>query len=342
MPPIDVDYATVIEKIQDEGVLKHDRTRVGTRSVFGERLECSLANRALPLLTTKKVFTKGILHELIWMLKGETNIRALKAAGVNIWDAWVDSSTAEYDEQGALIAGECPKIYGKQWRAWDDYHVIPKSEFRARDTEGYNVIGTTLDNRSWVVHRSIDQIQQILKTLAVNPASRRILLSAWNVADLPDMALPPCHLMVQFFTRPLEKEERAQLIDHDYAQEHPSDDPLNTVPRYGLSAQVYFRSWDFPIGAPFNLVQYAMMTHIIAHLSNMVPERVIYIGGDVHVYHNQWEALKEQLTRPPMESSHPQFWIHPDFRHIDDIRPEYFQITGYDAHSAIQFPPPAV
>ena len=344
MAQIDHLYASLIERIEQDGHDKMDRTKTGTRSLFAERMEFDLTEGRLPLLTTKRVWVKGAIEELLWFLRGETNIRTLKAAGVNIWDAWVDSSTAQYDAEGHLIAGECPKIYGKQWRAWDDYAVIAKAEFQSANTEGYSVIGQTLNNQSWIVHRQIDQVRQVLKTLKVNPASRRILLNAWNVADLDGMALHPCHFVAQFFTRPLTLLEKTEYLERieptrDVQSTEVTED---TLPKYALSCQLNLRSNDLPLGFCFNVAQYAVLTHLFAHLSGMLPERLIWIGGDVHVYNNQWPALKEQLTRAPIEDSDPRLHIHPDVKDIDQLTAAHLQVTGYKSHPPIKFPPAAV
>jgi thymidylate synthase len=311
---------------------------------------CDLTDGRLPVLTTKKVWLKGVIHELLWMLRGETNVRALKKEGISIWDAWVDSSTAEYDEQGQLIAGECPHIYGKQWRRWDDVRTLLKSEFQSNNTEGYQIIGVTFDSDYYIVRRQIDQIAQIIKTLKINPASRRIILNAWNVSELDTMALHPCHLLAQFYARPLSMEERlAYAEQHDIVaspelisslRQPPSPD--NPIPHFALSCQVYIRSNDIPLGNPWNVPQYGLLTHIIAHLTGMLPERLIVIGGDVHVYQNQWVGVDEQRHREPILESDPRVHIHPDVKDIDQLTANHIQVTGYQSHPAIKFPAAAI
>lgn len=349
MQSLDQQYHDLLTQIEDHGYNKTDRTKVGTRSLFGSRIECDLSEGRLPVLTTKKVWLKGVIHELLWMLRGETNIRALKQAGVHIWDAWVDSSTAEYDDHGTLIAGECPHIYGKQWRRWEDTRLIQKEAFQKDNPEGYRIIGVTFNSDYFVVSRQIDQIAQIIKTLKINPSSRRILLNAWNVSELDMMALHPCHLLAQFYTRPLSLDERLAYCEKKGIPDEKIASALRelsssdqAIPHYALSCQMYIRSNDMPLGNPWNVPQYGLLTHILAHLTGMVAERLIVIGGDVHIYSNQWNGVHEQLNREPVVDSDPRVHIHPDVKTLDQLTTNHIEILGYKSHAAIQFPPAAV
>ena len=240
-------YLDLIQRVLNEGVQKEDRTGTGTLSVFGHQMRFNL-EEGFPLLTTKKLHLKSIIYELLWFLRGETNVRYLRAHGVSIWDEWAD-------EQGDL-----GPIYGHQWRAWPDYE------------DG-----------------SIDQISNAIETIKNNPDSRRIIVSAWNVADLKDMALPPCHALFQFY-----------------------------VANGKLSLQLYQRSADIFLGVPFNIASYALLLMMMAQVTGLEAGEFIHTLGDAHIYNNHLEQVKLQLTREPR--SLPHMTLNPEVKSIFDFQ----------------------
>ena len=272
-------YLDLLQKILDEGEVKEDRTGTGTRSFFGHQMRFNL-NDGFPLLTTKKIFFKGVIHELLWFLNGSTDNNELKDNGVHIWDEWEDES------------GDLGPIYGYQWRHW-------------------------LDQNSG---ESIDQIQNVIDQLRNNPSSRRIIVSAWNVADLPDesispqdnvknnkMALAPCHALFQFF-----------------------------VSQGALSCQLYQRSCDTFLGLGFNIASYSLLTHMLAQQCDLNVGDFIWTGGDVHLYLNHMEQAKEQLLREPYELPKLNIARKPDS--IYDYAYEDFELVNYQCHPHIKAP----
>jgi thymidylate synthase len=258
-------YLDLLQHILEHGVEKSDRTGTGTRSIFGYQTRFDLRDR-FPLLTTKKLHTRSIFHELLWFLSGETNIRYLKEHGVRIWDEWAD------DE------GELGPVYGYQWRSWPTPHG---------------------DN--------IDQISQVIAQIRVHPDSRRHIVSAWNVAEVDRMALPPCHLLFQFY-----------------------------VAEGRLSCQLYQRSADAFLGVPFNIASYALLTRMMAQVCDLEPGDFVHTFGDAHLYLNHLEQAKQQLERQPR--AQPTLSLNPDVRSIFDFRYEDFHIEGYDPHPHIKAP----
>jgi len=258
-------YLDLMSQIRDHGCLKEDRTGTGTRSLFGHQLRFDLA-AGFPLLTTKKVHLKSIIHELLWFLRGETNVRYLQENGVRIWNEWADE------------AGELGPVYGYQWRNWP-----------------------TPDGRH------IDQISQVVEQIRTSPDSRRILVSAWNVADLDRMALMPCHVLFQFY-----------------------------VAEGRLSCQLYQRSADVFLGVPFNIASYALLTMMMAQVTGLVPGEFIHTFGDVHLYSNHREQADQQLKREPRPL--PRMHLNPEVRSIFDFRYEDFRLEGYDPHPHIPAP----
>jgi thymidylate synthase len=258
-------YLDLLQRILDTGVQKADRTGTGTISTFGYQMRFDL-QKGFPLVTTKKLHVKSIIHELLWFLKGETNIAYLKENNVSIWNEWADEN------------GELGPVYGKQWRSW----------------AGAN--GKTIDQVS-------DLIQQIKK----NPDSRRLIVSAWNVADLPDMALMPCHALFQFY-----------------------------VANGKLSCQLYQRSADVFLGVPFNIASYALLTLMIAQVCDLEPGEFIHTFGDVHIYTNHMEQVQLQLTRKPLPL--PTMKLNPDVKDIFDFKFEDFTLEHYQFHPAIKAP----
>jgi thymidylate synthase len=258
-------YLEFMRHVRDHGHRKADRTGTGTLSVFGYQMRFDLA-RGFPLLTTKKVHTKSIVHELLWFLRGETNVRSLQAAGVTIWDEWADAN------------GELGPIYGHQWRSWpmpDGGHV--------------------------------DQLANLLAEIRRNPDSRRLIVSAWNVSDIPRMKLPPCHAFFQFY-----------------------------VADRRLSCQLYQRSADIFLGVPFNIASYALLTHLIAEQCDLGVGDFVWTGGDCHLYLNHLEQVETQLSRTPLPL--PKLVLKRRAPTLFDYRYEDIEIAGYESHPAIKAP----
>ncbi len=258
-------YLNLLQRILDEGVKKTDRTGTGTLSVFGHQMRFNL-QEGFPLLTTKKLHLRSIIYELLWFLRGDTNIGYLKEHGVSIWDEWADAE------------GELGPVYGHQWRSWPDY-------------EG----GT------------IDQIAQVERMIRTTPDSRRMMVSAWNVAEVDRMALPPCHSLFQFY-----------------------------VADGRLSLQLYQRSADTFLGLPFNIASYALLTMMMAQVTGLQPGDFVHTTGDTHLYLNHLEQARLQLTRTPRPL--PTMHINPDVKSIFDFQYDDFQLEGYDPYPHIAAP----
>jgi len=258
-------YLDLMRRVRDTGVNKNDRTGTGTLSVFGHQMRFDLAD-GFPLLTTKRLHLKSIIHELLWFLKGDTNIAYLKAHGVSIWDEWANE------------AGDLGPVYGAQWRSWP-----------ARD-------GGT-----------IDQIAEVVKRIRTNPDSRRLIVTAWNPADVEAMALPPCHCLFQFW-----------------------------VAEGRLSCLLYQRSADIFLGVPFNIASYALLTHMMAHVTGLKAGEFIHTLGDAHLYLNHLEQADQQLLREPLAL--PRLVFRRDVGAIDGFRYEDFEIVNYEAHPNIKAP----
>lgn len=257
-------YLELLNRILTEGATKTDRTGTGTMSVFGNQMRFDLAD-GFPLLTTKKLHLKSIIHELLWFLAGDTNVRYLQENGVRIWNEWADPET-----------GELGPVYGHQWRSWPDYK------------------GGT-----------IDQISQVVDLIKNHPDSRRMLVSAWNPAEVDEMALPPCHCLFQFY-----------------------------VADGRLSLQLYQRSADTFLGVPFNIASYALLLQMMAQVTGLEAGEFIHTTGDTHLYLNHLEQARLQLTRKPRPL--PRMIINPDVKSIFDFKYEDFQLEGYDPHPHIK------
>jgi thymidylate synthase len=258
-------YHELLRHILENGTDKTDRTGTGTRSVFGYQMRFDLS-KGFPLVTTKKVHLKSIIYELLWFIKGQTNIAYLKENGVSIWDEWADEN------------GELGPVYGKQWRSWE-----------GRDG------------------KVIDQITDLLHQLKTNPDSRRMIVSAWNVAELSQMALMPCHSLFQFY-----------------------------VADGKLSCQLYQRSADVFLGVPFNIASYALLTHMIAQVAGFEPGDFVHTFGDVHIYNNHVEQVKLQLSRTPLPL--PQLRLNPTVNSLFDFQFQDIEILNYQCHPAIKAP----
>ncbi|TAN03078.1 MAG: thymidylate synthase [Rhodanobacteraceae bacterium] len=258
-------YLDLLRDVLENGARKHDRTGTGTYSVFGRQIRFNL-NDGFPLLTTKKLHFKSILHELIWFLRGDTNVKYLHDHGVSIWDEWADAN------------GDLGPVYGKQWRSWET-------------TDG----------------RSIDQLKQVVDQLRNNPDSRRIIVSAWNPADVDKMALPPCHALFQFY-----------------------------VANGALSCQLYQRSADLFLGVPFNIASYALLTHMMAQVCNLKVGEFVHTFGDLHVYLNHIQQASLQITREPRPL--PRVELNPEVRDLFAFTGDDVKLVGYDPWPAIKAP----
>lgn len=338
-------YLALMQDILDNGVVKKDRTGVGTLSVFGRQLRFDL-KEGFPLVTTKKVHLKSIIHELLWFLNGDTNVKYLQENGVRIWNEWSD-------EEGNL-----GPVYGKQWREWRDCKVVECHDVRRTQQlmqRGYKYIGNTKeDGTTYLVYeKPHDQISKVIQQLREDPDSRRIIVSAWNVGDLDDMALNPCHNYFQFYTTEMtllerldwyevnepEKFANAPLINHeDIDDEERLHETLDRegIPRRKLSCFYMMRSNDVALGKPFNIASYALLTHMVAQQVNMVPDELVYSGVDVHLYLNHLEQIKLQLTREPYPL--PKLVIKRKPDSIFDYKYEDFEVVGYQSHPHIAMP----
>ncbi len=256
-------YLDLLRRIKEEGVIKTDRTGTGTKSVFGHQMRFNLAD-GFPLVTTKKCHLKSIIYELLWFLKGETNIKYLQENGVRIWNEWADEN------------GDLGHVYGYQWRSWPDY-------------KGGH----------------IDQISQVIEQIKNNPDSRRLLVSAWNVAEVDEMALPPCHLLFQFY-----------------------------VADGRLSLQLYQRSADCFLGVPFNIASYSLLLLMVAQVCGLEPGEFVHTTGDTHLYLNHMEQTDLQLTREPRPL--PKMRLNPEVKNIFDFKYEDFELLNYDPHPHIK------
>lgn len=294
-------YLKLLKYIMENGTDTGDRTGTGTRSVFGYTMRFNL-QEGFPLVTTKKLHLKSIIYELLWFLKGETNIKYLKDHGVKIWDEWADET------------GELGPVYGKQWRRW----------------EGAN--GKTVDQISWLINR--------LKT---TPECRRLIVSAWNVAELADMRLMPCHCLFQFKTYIMGLSQRqgawARRNEHSFSwaqkMDHEELDKVKAPSRF-LHCQLTQRSCDTLLGVPFNIASYALLTMMIAQVVNMEPGEFIWNGGDVHIYSNHFEQVREQLSRTPFPLPHMK--INPMVKDISSFSYEDFILVNYQSHPVIKAP----
>ncbi|MBZ9714798.1 thymidylate synthase [Deinococcus multiflagellatus] len=258
-------YLDLLQHVLDHGTVKTDRTGTGTRSVFGHQMRFDL-REGFPLVTTKKVHLKSVIYELLWFLRGESNVHWLQERGVSIWDEWADEE------------GELGPVYGVQWKSWP-----------------------TLDGGH------IDQIARVVEQIKSNPDSRRLIVSAWNVAQIDQMALPPCHALFQFY-----------------------------VADGRLSCQLYQRSADVFLGVPFNIASYALLTLMVAQVCGLEPGEFIWTGGDVHLYSNHLEQARLQLSREPRPL--PTMHLNPDVTDLFAFRYEDFRLEGYDPHPAIKAP----
>lgn len=324
----DVQYLSMVRHILDNGAYREDlRTGTPTRSVFSHQMRFDLRDGTIPLLTTKKMFTRGVIIEILWYLSGSDNIKYLLDNNVHIWDEWAK-------EDGSL-----GPVYGVQWRKWR--HFVETNKYMINSGPGAGKDFLHVGHWEYV-----DQIAQLIHNLKTNPYGRRLIVSAWNVAELPEMGLPPCHYAFQCYARPLSDAQRAKMF-LERTGTNPADlleAPIETqrqwfdqavVPRDELSLMLNQRSCDVALGVPFNIVQYSILTRMIAHVVNMVPGEFIWNGGDVHIYENHVDGLNTQLTRTPYPS--PSLKFTRDVTNIDDFKFEDFIIEGYESHEKIHF-----
>lgn len=372
MNNLDKQYQALLQDILDNGVKKEDRTGTGTLSVFGRQIRHKMSE-GFPLLTTKKMYFKGIVTELLWFLRGDTNIKYLVDNDCHIWDGdaykayekWNENATAtspfgpvpklskedfikaiKLDDKFAKQFGELGPIYGKQWRRWGSHHMM--------DFKSY--------------YKPIDQIQNLIRDLKTNPDSRRLMVSAWNVGELDQMTLPPCHYGFQMYTRELSLEQKVNWLNKNYPMyglgewtiERLSDkDYLKEVefeyniPTRAISLMYNARSQDVPLGTPFNLASYGLLLEIIAKEVNMIPDELITNMGDCHIYLNQVDGVKEQLTREPYPLPKLNFswyidaWTTEEAKklrensldaYIRQMKPSDFTIENYQSHPTIKMP----
>jgi thymidylate synthase len=296
-----VQYLQLLRLVLEQGKFKSDRTGTGTYSVFGAQTRFDL-RESFPLLTTKKLHLRSIIYELLWFLRGERNIRYLQDNKVTIWDEWADEK------------GDLGPVYGKQWRHWTKTSKSYKRDPAGSQPtlfdlgeSGESTSVTPLGPRVRPSKWGIDQIARVIEEIKTNPDSRRLIVSAWNVADIDSMALPPCHALFQFY-----------------------------VSEGELSCQLYQRSADLFLGVPFNIASYALLTMMVARVCGLKPGDFVHTFGDLHLYANHLAQAKEQLTRKPRPL--PMMKLNPAVKSIDDFKYEDFELVGYDPHPSIKAP----
>jgi len=307
-------YLQLLRDIKEYGVFKGDRTGTGTQSLFGAQSRYDL-REGFPLMTTKKMFTRGIFEELLWFIRGSTNVRELQEKKVKIWDEWT--------RPGGHSAGP---VYGKQWRHW------------GTDTE---TLVDDVGNHLGHYRGGRDQLLELIARIKEKPDDRRLIVTAWNPDEVPLMALPSCHILFQCWTRELTLEERGEWAQHNETKSlghfgEPSHDFCTRIgiPRRGLTLQLYQRSCDVFLGVPFNIASYALLTHMIAQVCGMVALEFVHTYGDVHIYNNHREQVDLQLAREPKPL--PKLWLDPTVKNIDDFRMEHIKVEGYEYHPKIR------
>lgn len=327
----DKEYLDLVERVLEQGVSKGDRTGTGTLSLPFQQMRFDISENKIPLLTTKKMYTRGIIHEILWYLKGDTNIKYLQENDTRIWNEWADEN------------GDLGPVYGAMWRKW------PKN--------GNPAIDWTTDPPSAVQSEdSVDQIARAIDLIKNNPNDRRIIVNAWNPAYLPEdgltfsenvakgnQALPPCHAMFQFWVNQYSKEKRFEIleqrhpdvIENGWRQKWSEDILLDTykIPKGELRCHLYQRSCDVGLGVPFNIVQYSILTHMVAHVTGYEATEFVWTGGDVHIYYNHVEGLREQMTREPYPV--PRLELSDKVSDIDGFSFDDFEIVNYECHPTI-------
>lgn len=402
MNNVDKQYCDLLSNILENGHVKGDRTGTGTISIFGGHMRIDL-KKGFPLLTTKKMYTKGIIHELLWFLKGDTNIKYLVDNNVHIWD---DDAYRYYKElvtkhnEIMNVLSKCRDDKSGLSFVYDDaihdedfvfdtdelnvIDIVSKDEFLKQVSENQPLpvlvsydetiswIGTTeffvkgytygdlgqVYGKMWrdfnggvgrklfdCKSGGVDQIKDVINKLLTNPDDRRMIVTAWNPSKLSDMALPPCHLLYQFYTRELSLDERLNILrkkDELFVYDHDDDLipqlDVYDIPKRELSLSFYCRSQDVPLGTPFNIASYALLTHMIAHVCNMTVGELIYNAGDCHVYLNQINNVEEQIKRDPNKYNSPTLWLNPEVKNIDDFTFNDIKINGYQSYDSIKIP----
>jgi len=302
----DHQYIEMLRKILNRGIDKGNRTGIHARSIFCHQLRFDLTNNSIPLLTTKKIHTNSIIHEIIWYLSGITNVKYLNDNGVKIWNDWADEN------------GDLGPVYGAQWRAWPGDDGKP-----------------------------IDQVQNVIDTIKTNPCDRRMIISAWNVAQLSKMRLPPCHLLFQFYCNPYTAEKRREMLAKTYGDYYKTNNNDKIVmelcdnvgiSKGELSCALTQRSCDSFIGVPYNIAQYSILTHIFAKITGYTAKEFIWTGNDVHIYSNHFDQVKEQLSREIRKYPSPTIKLSNKIKLIDDFKFNDIQIIGYQSQGFIKAP----
>lgn len=347
MNETDATYLDAAADITVSGHHKEDRTGTGTMSLFGQQMRYSLVGGELPLLTTKELKLRSIIHELIWFLRGEGNIAYLQENKVGIWDAWADEN------------GDLGPVYGVQWRHWNDTRVVDACEWPIYEARGFEKI--MQENGKVTVNREIDQIAELIQQLKTSPDSRRLIVSAWNPAVVEEQALPPCHSFVQFYTFELNSAWRLSIASKRIENKVISGQPLNVnetilretllagrkvteevlgrvmSARRGLSCQLYQRSGDFFLGVPFNIASYSLLTHMIAKCVGMEPIEFVHTIGDAHIYSNHMDQVDEQSDRAGYDST-AFVELVGDVTDPSEFSFEDIIVHGYQHESAIKAP----
>lgn len=293
----DLQYLTLAKQVMETGTFKSDRTGTGTKSIFDATMRFDLSDGTIPLLTTKKMHWNSIIHELLWFLSGDTNIANLNKNGVRIWNEWASDN------------GDLGPVYGHQWRNWPTYEYLQHQESITRYEQLIPV---------YISGKPIDQITILLNKLKTNPDDRRLMVSAWNVGQLDQMALPPCHYGFQIYTRLLTTDEQVLWPDQQRK----------------ISMKMTQRSADMFLGVPFNIVQYSILLHMIAKVCNMVPDTFIWSGGDIHIYSNHYNQITEQLSRIPYDS--PIIELTGNHTDLDHFCFDNFILKQYQSHAIIK------
>lgn len=321
-------YLEQLKDVYQNGRDKNDRTGTGTRSKFGMQARYSLKYGALPIVTTKEVHLPSVLHELLWFISGDTNTKYLTDNGVRIWNEWADAH------------GNLGPVYGFQWRHWPKVSSNPFG--RCVDSKG---------NKLYSDNGEVDQLKTVIETIKTNPDSRRIIVSAWNVAHLDEMALPPCHLLYQFNTEEMSHHERVDWLHQSDEQvwNNYMDDLYGTddmdpdevldilkVPRRWLDCMMYQRSADMFLGVPFNITSYSILTHMIGEVTNTAPRDFVHTIGDAHIYHNHLDQVELQLSREPLsEKGSARIWLNHGISEIDEFTINDIEISNYNCHPKI-------
>ncbi|MCC6520543.1 thymidylate synthase [Candidatus Nomurabacteria bacterium] len=306
-------FTELLDTILKNGRYKENRTGTDTFGIHGYQMRFNLDD-GFPIITTKKIHMKSVIHELLWMLSGDTNIKYLKENNVTIWNEWADAD------------GELGPVYGYQWRNWETFSL--KQDQNNEKMQLYE-------------KKHFDQISNVVNTLKTNPGNRRIIVSAWNIADIDKMNLPPCHLLFQFLTFKATTLERQKFWakkhgkSFSYVQDM-DDENLDKqgAPKYILDCILYQRSCDTFLGVPFNISFYSLLTMMMAQVCNMIPHEFIWTGGDVHIYQNHIDQVKLQRSRKPFPL--PMMKINPEIKDIFSFKFKDFELVGYQSHPAIK------